>query len=115
MSLCQSLRQYVFVHAAVIEGALIIVDEERERLRNEGKELPAKSGEKMQGGDKDAISAAPAHSHSSSGSSIGKRGASPTELLKKDKKGEVSLMKRPSIKRQQSRRETIQMPPFGTG
>jgi hypothetical protein len=30
MSLCQSLRQYVFVHAAVIEGALMIVDEERE-------------------------------------------------------------------------------------
>ena len=31
MSLCQSLRQYVFVHAAVIEGTLQIVDEERER------------------------------------------------------------------------------------
>jgi len=30
MSLCQSLRQYVFVHAAVVEGALRIVDEERE-------------------------------------------------------------------------------------
>ncbi|KAL4069294.1 hypothetical protein J3A83DRAFT_4250288 [Scleroderma citrinum] len=30
MSLCQSLRQYVFVHAAVIEGALQIVDEEWE-------------------------------------------------------------------------------------
>lgn len=30
MSLCQSLRQYVFVHAAVIEGALMIVDEQRE-------------------------------------------------------------------------------------
>ncbi|KAG1825499.1 protein-tyrosine phosphatase-like protein, partial [Suillus subaureus] len=27
MSLCQSLRQYVFVHAAVIEGALMMVDE----------------------------------------------------------------------------------------
>ncbi|KIY62980.1 hypothetical protein CYLTODRAFT_426494 [Cylindrobasidium torrendii FP15055 ss-10] len=31
MSLCQSLRQYVFVHSAVIEGALQIVDEERKR------------------------------------------------------------------------------------
>lgn len=30
MSLCQSLRQYVFVHAAVIEGALMLVDEERD-------------------------------------------------------------------------------------
>lgn len=30
MSLCQSLRQYVFVHAAIIEGALMIVDEEKE-------------------------------------------------------------------------------------
>jgi tyrosine-protein phosphatase 2/3 len=31
MSLCQSLRQYVFVHRAIIEGALMIVDEEKER------------------------------------------------------------------------------------
>lgn len=31
MSLCQSLRQYVFVHRAIIEGSLMIVDEERER------------------------------------------------------------------------------------
>ena len=29
MSLCQSLRQYVFVHRAIIEGALMIVDEEK--------------------------------------------------------------------------------------
>ena len=33
MSLCQSLRQYVFVHRAIIEGSLKIVDEERERER----------------------------------------------------------------------------------
>ncbi|EKM60366.1 uncharacterized protein PHACADRAFT_246239 [Phanerochaete carnosa HHB-10118-sp] len=31
MSLCQSLRQYVFVHRAIIEGALMVVDEERKR------------------------------------------------------------------------------------
>ena len=31
MSLCQSLRQYVFVHRAIIEGALMIVDEEKWR------------------------------------------------------------------------------------
>ncbi|CAA7271415.1 unnamed protein product [Cyclocybe aegerita] len=30
MSLCQSLRQYVFVHAAIIEGSLMVLDEERE-------------------------------------------------------------------------------------
>ena len=35
MSLCQSLRQYVFVHRAIIEGALMIVDEERRRREDE--------------------------------------------------------------------------------
>lgn len=39
MSLCQSLRQYVFVHAAVVEGALQIVDEERE-LWGDGDNAP---------------------------------------------------------------------------
>ena len=29
MNLCQFLRQYVFVHRAIIEGALRIVDEEK--------------------------------------------------------------------------------------
>jgi len=32
MSLCQSLRQYVFVHRAIIEGALAIVEEEQVRF-----------------------------------------------------------------------------------
>ncbi|CDO69835.1 hypothetical protein BN946_scf184803.g33 [Trametes cinnabarina] len=36
MSLCQSLRQYVFVHRAIIEGALMIVDEEKRREKEEG-------------------------------------------------------------------------------
>jgi hypothetical protein len=31
MSLCQSFRQYFFVHSAIIEGSLMIVDQERER------------------------------------------------------------------------------------
>ena len=35
MSLCQSLRQYVFVHRAIIEGALMIVDEEKKREEEE--------------------------------------------------------------------------------
>lgn len=34
MSLCQSLRQYVFVHRAIIEGSLMIVDGEREREKD---------------------------------------------------------------------------------
>lgn len=38
----------------------------------------------------------------SSGSGKGKRGASPTELPKEDKKGDVSLAKRPSMKRKPS-------------
>lgn len=37
MSLCQSLRQYVFVYRAVIEGTLMIVDEERQK--EEGMQL----------------------------------------------------------------------------
>ncbi|KAI0329170.1 hypothetical protein GY45DRAFT_919655 [Cubamyces sp. BRFM 1775] len=39
MSLCQSLRQYVFVHRAIIEGALMIVDEEKRREAEEEEEL----------------------------------------------------------------------------
>ncbi|KAI0659189.1 hypothetical protein C8Q70DRAFT_933571 [Cubamyces menziesii] len=39
MSLCQSLRQYVFVHRAIIEGALMIVDEEKKREAEEEEEL----------------------------------------------------------------------------
>lgn len=35
MSLCQSLRQYIFVHRVILEGALEIVDEEKELLRQQ--------------------------------------------------------------------------------
>ncbi|KAI0716182.1 hypothetical protein C8T65DRAFT_768879 [Cerioporus squamosus] len=45
MSLCQSLRQYVFVHRAIIEGALMIVDEEKKRDEEERKSRAAASGE----------------------------------------------------------------------
>lgn len=41
MSLCQSLRQYVFVHRAIIEGALRIVDEESRREREESTDQEA--------------------------------------------------------------------------
>ncbi|KAG9314716.1 hypothetical protein JVU11DRAFT_5525 [Chiua virens] len=159
MSLCQSLRQYVFVHAAVIEGALRIVDEERELLgsggtsddpssaegelgtgiRTGGQRFGYNEGLKMWVGEaEDAVMAseagyganrhrtppshinaqsstpwspegktgggqvplAPASSSSGiSSPSKGKRGPSPTELLREDKTGALSLNKRPSIHR----------------
>ncbi|KAH8103253.1 hypothetical protein DFH11DRAFT_1655328 [Phellopilus nigrolimitatus] len=89
MSLCQSLRQYVFVHNAVIEGALRIVDEERRRAG-------------LEDGDLLDIDPAAIASVAPKMQTTGKRGASPTELLKKDKKGEVALAKRPSVKRGKS-------------
>ncbi|KAG5732080.1 Receptor-type tyrosine-protein phosphatase zeta [Termitomyces sp. T112] len=47
MSLCHSLRQYVFMHQVVIEGALRIVDEER--VRREGI-IRRKNGEREENG-----------------------------------------------------------------
>ncbi|KAI0638772.1 hypothetical protein C8Q77DRAFT_1151802 [Trametes polyzona] len=50
MSLCQSLRQYVFVHRAIIEGALMIVDEQKKRdAEGEGVAEEASSANKTQG------------------------------------------------------------------
>jgi len=43
MSLCQSLRQYIFVHAAILEGTLMIVDEERQK-EEESKRAAETSG-----------------------------------------------------------------------
>ncbi|EGO02818.1 hypothetical protein SERLA73DRAFT_70304 [Serpula lacrymans var. lacrymans S7.3] len=158
MSLCQSLRQYVFVHAAVIEGALMVMDEERglwgsgsegspgasvggsegrrsdvEDIPGRGAYFPAESSMEISavgksdsyqgrthsvsgvfsggmvsgassvsgggGGKKGPPASASSSSGLSSSPSKGKRVASPTELLKEDKAGEVSLAKRPSIKR----------------
>lgn len=111
MSLCQSLRQYVFVHRAIIEGALMIVDEEKERNRRQKKESAVNDGIDMRDGD---WSRAPGFGESSAGetsdylssSSLaplstrgGKRNASPTELVKENTSGEPVLSKRPSIKR----------------
>jgi tyrosine-protein phosphatase 2/3 len=36
MSLCQSLRQYVFVHLAILEGALSILDEVKAEMALSG-------------------------------------------------------------------------------
>ncbi|CCM06630.1 uncharacterized protein FIBRA_08910 [Fibroporia radiculosa] len=158
MSLCQSLRQYVFVHRAIIEGALMVVDEERdrERQRRERNVADSVSEEdetevRHSRGSSEAMdleSSAGDHKGNSTGrvkrihrledpfvqadkevarkrslsdfmrqdavvydqyhqagaaSMISpgrqKRGASPTELQKEGKSGEVMLTKRPSVKR----------------
>jgi tyrosine-protein phosphatase 2/3 len=99
MSLCQSLRQYVFVHAALIEGTLMIVDEQRE-FSGKGGTLGSSTV------NADTGLSTGANTNPSSEINLipsgGKRGASPTELLKKDRKGELSLAKRPSMKRKKS-------------
>ncbi|GJJ13873.1 hypothetical protein Clacol_008130 [Clathrus columnatus] len=78
MSLCQSLRQYVFVHRAIIEGALAIVDEHRQRrqLGSFSTGAEAVQWELL---------------------SSGKRLATPTELPMMDPNGAIKLVKRPSF------------------
>jgi hypothetical protein len=97
MSLCQSLRQYVFVHAAIVEGALLLVDEERESESGDRHLRPTALSfvdRVARPNVNDAINAS-----QSTSPSKGKRVASPTEILKEDKSGRVALSKRPSIKR----------------
>ncbi|KII86372.1 hypothetical protein PLICRDRAFT_125890 [Plicaturopsis crispa FD-325 SS-3] len=101
MSLCQSLRQYVFVHAAVIEGALQIVDELRKETGYRG--VDVRMGDAKAGLPPVLMQHHSSGSTTSSGSpSRTKRGASPTELRRTDKSGEVSLSKRPSLKRKRA-------------
>lgn len=133
MSLCQSLRQYVFVHRAVIEGVLMLVDEERTLYGKAWKDSdleelskfvsarfpdaptgPATTSESGSiGSAADTGGSGPAGSVvSGSGNSgseesksslvsqiSGKRRASPTELPKEDKRGDMRTSKRPIIKR----------------
>ncbi|KAI0960931.1 hypothetical protein AcV7_000170 [Taiwanofungus camphoratus] len=162
MSLCQSLRQYVFVHRAVIEGALMIVDEERQREKEAAGGPAVRGGGEVEMGREGGHAAAKDKKlavleidaknvgvergltdnmlSSGLGRSLGrplvfsekevsrkrslsdlmrdntnidvtplpvsslspggtKRGASPTELQKESKLGEVMLTKRPSVKR----------------
>ena len=115
MSLCQSLRQYVFVHAAIIEGALMIVDEERHRGKTNiqtasprpKQTAPATlcRGNKINSDPSRRVNRcrpAPLSVKSSDlGSAIltGKRVASPTELPKENKWGDILLSKRPSLQR----------------
>lgn len=84
MSLCQSLRQYVFVHRAIIEGALSIVDEHRRQQRDRA----------MSTMDLEL-------------SCTGKRLATPTELPMVDPSGATKLVKRPSYKRKDRSDSTL--------
>jgi tyrosine-protein phosphatase 2/3 len=127
MSLCQSLRQYVFVHRAVIEGVLMLVDEERTLYGKTWKDddveelsksiaarfpiFPTKQNatsesgsiENSMGGVEVTGSIASGSGGSKSSMEVspmkGKRRASPTELPKQDKRGDSRMSKRPSIKR----------------
>ncbi|KZV74761.1 phosphatases II [Peniophora sp. CONT] len=99
MSLCQSLRQYVFVHRAVLEGALALVDAERARGglaiwddRGSGPHTPSGSGG-------DVVEPVATQL---SGSGKGKRGASPTELAAPSEAGQP-LGRRASAKRRKPR------------
>ncbi|KAK1231171.1 hypothetical protein PQX77_005697 [Marasmius sp. AFHP31] len=125
MSLCQSLRQYVFVHAVVVEGALMVLDEENKKAgippkprksrtsKSRGKSKVKKNGlgkhlignEVMSdaAGSKSDISTLASKASGSGGSAMSaisnKRQASPTELPQEDKKGGLLLHKKPSLKR----------------
>lgn len=129
MSLCQSLRQYVFVHRTVIEGVLMLVDEERtvhgKAWKDNELELTKSVSERFpidltrqsaSSGSIEWAAGAVMSAEGTSGRSIAsssegsnsymevwpikaKRRASPTELPKEDKRGDMRMSKRPSIKR----------------
>ncbi|KIJ45249.1 hypothetical protein M422DRAFT_251429 [Sphaerobolus stellatus SS14] len=98
MSLCQSLRQYVFVHRAIIEGALEIVDDERAGLVNVGAQTSQNQNAGVMSMGMCVDDAGPGLLSGFDWAS-GKRGPSPTELLPVDKRGAARLVKRPSFKR----------------
>jgi protein tyrosine phosphatase len=131
MSLCQSLRQYVFVHRAVIEGVLMSVDEERtvhgkawkdseleELTKSVSERFPidlTRQAASSESGSIEWAADAVMSAEGTSGRSIasssegsksymevsplkGKRRASPTELPKEDKRGDMRMSKRPIIK-----------------
>ncbi|KAJ7102489.1 hypothetical protein B0H15DRAFT_985670 [Mycena belliarum] len=106
MSLCQSLRQYVFVHAAIIEGALLVVDEERARAGAAWRVPRAYPHPRP------ALLIVPSDGTTSTTSSTGKRLASPTELPKEDTKGEIVLSKRPSLKQRKQAGTDDYSPPL---
>ena len=100
MSLCQTLRQYVFVHAAIIEGALMVLDEEK--MVKNGLAMPVPRSTSPASSLRSVVP-----SDTTSLTASNKRGASPTELLKENKAGDVMLSKRPSMKRKQAKDDII--------
>ena len=100
MSLCQTLRQYVFVHAAIIEGALMVLDEEK--MVKNGLAMPVPRSTSPASSLRSVVL-----SDTTSLTASNKRGASPTELLKENKAGDVMLSKRPSMKRKQAKEDDI--------
>ena len=103
MSLCQTLRQYVFVHAAIIEGALMVLDDEK--IVKNGLAMPVLRATSPASPASSLRSVVPSDTTSLTASN--KRGASPTELLKENKAGDVMLSKRPSMKRKQAKEDDI--------
>ena len=100
MSLCQTLRQYVFVHAAIIEGALMVLDDEK--MVKNGLAMPVPRTTSPASSLRSVVP-----SDTTSLTASNKRGASPTELLKENKAGDVMLSKRPSMKRKQAKEDGI--------
>lgn len=109
MSLVQTLRQYVFIHAAIVEGALQIADEYSAKSSHAGSAGPhgdishsdPRSRRRVKRGDGEQTGKCRSDGQQSatSGSTASKRMASPTELVQEDERGDVKLAKRPSIKR----------------
>ena len=127
MSLCQSLRQYVFVHRAIVEGSLMIVDEEKERekdtkymrkyedptllpkrpslseVRHMEKSLSPKDTMSTMQSIQSTSNPLLTVDHSAMGYPPpvrnAKRNASPTELMKEDTAGDPDQSKRPGAKR----------------
>ena len=84
MSLCQTLRQYVFVHSAIIEGSLVVFDEEVDRAMKSGILCSGSiSSSKISKKCAESTYTVPTFTIKRS---TGKRGASPTELPKEGRR-----------------------------
>ena len=101
----------MFMSLLRLEGSLLVVDQERERFGlndvNFAELTPPELEPLLREGlmfpeGTNSATYNSAENQVQTQVMTGKRGASPTELLKKDKMGEVALAKRPSMKRGKS-------------